>query len=77
MEPNEDVEAAAWNSVGNRTNGRQTRASYYQSRLQAFEWQRFPGLAQVSTVAHACNPSYSGGRDQEDHEWRPTWGEGS
>jgi hypothetical protein len=23
-------------------------------------------------VAHACNPSYSGGRDQEDHGWKPT-----
>jgi hypothetical protein len=23
-------------------------------------------------VAHACNPSYSGGRDQEDHGLKPT-----
>jgi hypothetical protein len=22
-------------------------------------------------VAHVCNPSYSGGRDQEDHSSRP------
>jgi hypothetical protein len=22
-------------------------------------------------VAHACNPSYSGGRDQEDHGLKP------
>jgi hypothetical protein len=22
-------------------------------------------------VAHAYNPSYSGGRDQEDHSWKP------
>jgi hypothetical protein len=22
-------------------------------------------------VVHACNPSYSGGRDQEDHGWKP------
>jgi hypothetical protein len=22
-------------------------------------------------VAHACNPSYSGGRDQEDHGFKP------
>jgi hypothetical protein len=22
-------------------------------------------------VAHACNPSYSGGRDQEDHDLKP------
>jgi hypothetical protein len=24
-------------------------------------------------VAQACNPSYSGGRDQEDHGLRSTW----
>jgi hypothetical protein len=23
-------------------------------------------------VAHTCNPSYSGGRDQEDHDLKPT-----
>jgi hypothetical protein len=23
-------------------------------------------------VAHTCNPSYSGGRDQEDHNMKPT-----
>jgi hypothetical protein len=24
-------------------------------------------------VAHACNPSYSGGRDQADHDSKPAW----
>jgi hypothetical protein len=24
-------------------------------------------------VAHACNPSYSGGRDREDHGSKPAW----
>jgi hypothetical protein len=24
-------------------------------------------------VAHACNPSYSGGRDQEDGGLKPVW----
>jgi hypothetical protein len=24
-------------------------------------------------VAHPCNPSYSGGRDQEDSGSKPTW----
>jgi hypothetical protein len=24
-------------------------------------------------VVNAYNPSYSGGRDQEDHGWRPAW----
>jgi hypothetical protein len=25
-------------------------------------------------VVHACNPIYSGGRDQEDHGLKPAWG---
>jgi hypothetical protein len=24
-------------------------------------------------MAHACNPSYSGGRDQENHSLKPAW----
>jgi hypothetical protein len=28
-------------------------------------------------VAHTCNPSYSGGRDQEDHGSKPAWGNSS
>jgi hypothetical protein len=24
-------------------------------------------------VAHACNPSYSGGRNQKDHGSKPVW----
>jgi hypothetical protein len=24
-------------------------------------------------MAHACNPSYSGGRDQEALSWKPAW----
>jgi hypothetical protein len=24
-------------------------------------------------VAHACNPSYSGGRNQKDHSSKPAW----
>jgi hypothetical protein len=28
-------------------------------------------------VAHACNPSYSGGRDQEDHSLKPAWANSS
>jgi hypothetical protein len=27
----------------------------------------------LGTVAHTCNPSYSGGRDQEDHGSKPAW----
>jgi hypothetical protein len=29
-------------------------------------------LCQVP-VAHTCNPSYSGGKDQEDHGLKPAW----
>jgi hypothetical protein len=28
-------------------------------------------------VAHACNPSYSGGRDQEDSDLKPVWANSS
>jgi hypothetical protein len=28
-------------------------------------------------VAHACNPSYSGGRDQEGHSSKPAWANSS
>jgi hypothetical protein len=28
-------------------------------------------------LAHPCNPSYSGGRDQEDHGSKPAWGNSS
>jgi hypothetical protein len=28
-------------------------------------------------VAHTCNPSYSGGRDQEDHNLKPVWANNS
>jgi hypothetical protein len=29
--------------------------------------------AQPGTVTHTCNPSYIGGRDQEDHSLRSAW----
>jgi hypothetical protein len=29
--------------------------------------------ASRAPVAHACNPRYSGGRDQEDHSLKPAW----
>jgi hypothetical protein len=30
--------------------------------------------SQENTLAgHTCNPSYSGGRDQEDHGLKPAW----
>jgi hypothetical protein len=33
------------------------------SEMQCFSWV---------LVAHACNPSHSGGRDQEDCNWKPS-----
>jgi hypothetical protein len=28
-------------------------------------------------MAHACKPNYSGGRDQEDPDWKPAWASSS
>jgi hypothetical protein len=36
-----------------------------------------PRLSCWVPVAHACNPSYSGGRDQEDHSSKPSWANSS
>jgi hypothetical protein len=33
--------------------------------------------ASQAPMAHACNPSYSGGRDQEDHGSKPVWANSS
>jgi hypothetical protein len=33
----------------------------------------FNSVVYLSAVAYACNPSYSGGRDWEDHISRPAW----
>jgi hypothetical protein len=30
-------------------------------------------ITSQALVAHSCNPSYSGGRDQEDHSSKPAW----
>jgi hypothetical protein len=31
------------------------------------------GKVNLALVAHICNPSYSGGRDQEDSSLKPAW----
>jgi hypothetical protein len=41
------------------------------THLLSFIWKKiwkltFKGLARLGAVVHACNPSYSGGRDLED-----------
>jgi hypothetical protein len=38
--------------------------------LRLSSWMFIADLSQAP-VAHACNPSYSEGRDQEDHGWKP------
>jgi hypothetical protein len=35
------------------------------------------GKKSQAPVAHAYNPSYSGGRDQEGHNLKPAWGNNS
>jgi hypothetical protein len=35
------------------------------------------GVEDWELVADACNPSYSGGRNQEDHSWKPAWANSS
>jgi hypothetical protein len=36
----------------------------YMAKESIYNW---------APVAHVCNPSYSGGRDQEDHGSKPAW----
>jgi hypothetical protein len=38
---------------------------YYSSIKKNESW---------APVVHACNPSYSRGKDQEDHGWKPALG---
>jgi hypothetical protein len=39
--------------------------------------EQFNSASKWMLVAHACNPSYSGSRDQEDHGSQPAWGNSS
>jgi hypothetical protein len=41
------------------------RKQFYQAEKKIMIWGQ-------ALVAHFCNPSYSGGRDQEDHGSKPT-----
>jgi hypothetical protein len=36
-----------------------------------------PEKEENGPVAHTCNPSYSGGREQEDHNLKPAWANSS
>jgi hypothetical protein len=37
----------------------------------------WPSSRMGGASSHACNPSYSGGRGQEDHGSKPTWANSS
>jgi hypothetical protein len=39
--------------------------------LRAHASRRIRGRTQPGAVVHICNPSYLGGRDQEDHGLKP------
>jgi hypothetical protein len=41
------------------------------SELANFFFKLYPQSR--APVAHVCNPSYSGGRDQEVHSLKPVW----
>jgi hypothetical protein len=42
------------------------------------DWLRYKdGSFSWALVAYACNPSYSGGRDQEDCSLKPGWANSS
>jgi hypothetical protein len=40
-------------------------------------WNNLKSFLGQAPVAHACNPSYSGGRDQENHSSKPALGNSS
>jgi hypothetical protein len=42
-----------------------------------FDFKKYPIISGCVLVAHACNPSYLGGRDQEDGGLRPAWSNSS
>jgi hypothetical protein len=49
--------------------------SLYNEQLQKTNSVSLSKKEQTGQVlmTHACNPSYLGGRDQEDHGSRPSW----
>jgi hypothetical protein len=40
-------------------------------------FQKSINTSELGAEAHACNPSYLGARDQEDHSSKPTWANSS
>jgi hypothetical protein len=43
-------------------------SEYFQTIIMS----KLSSLSQAR-VAYTCNPSYSGGKDQEDHDLKPAW----
>jgi hypothetical protein len=60
-------------------------ADHGRSHYLSLEWKEIHGSSFMelrvvlgqAPVAHACNPGYSGGRDQENHGSKPTWTDSS
>jgi hypothetical protein len=50
-----------------------SQGNFRKHRMPAFSSVPLPSKAGnlLGAMAHTCNPSYSGGRDQEDHGSKP------
>jgi hypothetical protein len=48
-----------------------------QPGLHTLIFKKIKEKKDQAPVAHAYNPSYSGGRDQEDHSSKPAWANSS
>jgi hypothetical protein len=70
-----------WNCGLNSSPALPWQPSYHLSHVPSPSYNAFPGLEtrlqSRVPMAHACNPSYSGGRDQEDRSSKPAWANSS
>jgi hypothetical protein len=56
---------------GKKTPNRINRKKLWQIIIKSQKMRDKENTILSGTVAHACNPIYSGGRDQEDHSLKP------
>jgi hypothetical protein len=67
-----------WNSLftgcESRTPVNSELQTYHHSRVRKSAFYIKNGKFSQALVAHAYNPSYSGGKDQEDHSSKPAPG---
>jgi hypothetical protein len=57
--------------ISQRYSARPKKRGNSQTAMNINNWESW------ASVAHACNPSYSGGRDQEDQSLKPVWANSS